>query len=139
AARPRVLLLDEPAAGLMRAEKDALATLMRRIADLGIAVILVEHDMTVVMGISDHVVVLDAGARIAAGAPTVVRHDPKVLHAYLGGTEMRARPRRTAWDGTRPPVLSAQKLSAGYGAVPVLDAISFDIRPGEMAAMLGAN
>ena len=57
-----MLLLDEPAAGLMRADKDALSELLRRIADLGIAVILVEHDMTLVMGISDHVVVLDAGA-----------------------------------------------------------------------------
>src|SRR5215211_330847 len=139
AARPRVLLLDEPAAGLMRSEKAALAALMRRVADLGIAVILVEHDMAVVMGISDHVVVLDAGARIAAGAPVTVRYDTKVLRAYLGGTEMRPRPRRAPWDGARPPVLSALKLGAGYGAVPVLGDISFDIRPGEMAAMLGAN
>ena len=63
ATRPRVLLLDEPAAGLMRADKDALGKLLRRIAELGIAVILVEHDMMLVMGISDHVVVLDAGGR----------------------------------------------------------------------------
>ena len=61
ATRPRVLLLDEPAAGLMRADKAELSKLIRRIADLGVAVILVEHDMTLVMGISDHVVVLDAG------------------------------------------------------------------------------
>ncbi|HKH69348.1 MAG TPA: branched-chain amino acid ABC transporter ATP-binding protein/permease, partial [Reyranella sp.] len=107
AARPRVLLLDEPAAGLMRSEKAALAALMRRVADLGIAVILVEHDMAVVMGISDHVVVLDAGACIAAGAPAAVRYDAKVLRAYLGGTEMRPRPRRAPWDGARPPVLTA--------------------------------
>ena len=67
AMRPRVLLLDEPAAGLMRADKDALSRLLRRIADLGVAVILVEHDMVLVMGISDHVVVLDAGATSPAG------------------------------------------------------------------------
>src|SRR6476469_9479619 len=85
AMRPRVLLLDEPAAGLMRSDKDALSRLIRRIADLGIAVILVEHDMLLVMGISDAVIVLDAGVRIAAGSPIEVRHDPRVLKAYLGG------------------------------------------------------
>ena len=63
AMRPQVLLLDEPAAGLMRADKLELSRLLRRIADLGIAVILVEHDMLLVMGISDRVVVLDAGQR----------------------------------------------------------------------------
>ena len=98
ATRPRVLLLDEPAAGLMRADKAALRTLLRRIADLGIAVILVEHDMALVMGISDHVVVLDAGTIIAAGAAAQVRRDPRVLEAYLGDGEMRARPRATPWQ-----------------------------------------
>ena len=139
AMRPRVLLLDEPAAGLMRADKDALSKLLRRIADLGIAVILVEHDMRLVMGISDHVVVLDAGAPIAAGRPAHIRHDPKVLAAYLGGADARARPRVTAFTATREAVLTANKLSAGYGAAPVLDQVSFTVHPGEMVAMIGAN
>ena len=139
AMRPRVLLLDEPAAGLMRADKDTLGLLLRKIADAGIAVILVEHDMTMVMGISDHVVVLDAGRPIAAGTPAAVRADPTVIAAYLGGTQTRARTRTTPWDGTRTPVLTALRLTAGYGAAPVLDAVDLEVRPGELVALLGAN
>ncbi len=139
AVRPRVLLLDEPAAGLMRADKAALSALLRRIADLGIAVILVEHDMTLVMGISDHVVVLDAGAPIAAGAAVQVRRDPKVVKAYLGEGGARVRPRAEPWDGSRDAILSALKLTAGYGAAPVIENVAFEVRPGEIVALLGAN
>jgi branched-chain amino acid transport system ATP-binding protein/branched-chain amino acid transport system permease protein len=139
AMRPRVLLLDEPAAGLMRSDKVVLSRLLRRIADLGIAVILVEQDMTMVMGISDHVAVLDAGTVIATGTPEDVRRNPRVLAAYLGDAGMRARPRLTAWDGSRDAVLACVKLSAGYGAAPVLDAVDLEICDGEMVALLGAN
>ena len=139
ASRPQVLLLDEPAAGLMRSDKAALSMLIRRIADIGIAVILVEHDMTLVMGISDHIVVLDAGAIIASGTPAVVRHDPRVLKAYLGDGGTRARPREAAWSGSQDAILSCLKLTAGYGAAPVLEEVSFLVRPGETVALLGAN
>jgi ABC-type branched-subunit amino acid transport system ATPase component/ABC-type branched-subunit amino acid transport system permease subunit len=139
AMRPRVLLLDEPAAGLMSADKDALSGLLRGIADIGIAVILVEHDMRLVMGISDLVVVLDAGKPIATGAPNEIRHNPQVLAAYLGGAEMRARPRQAPWSGSQDAVLTAIDLTAGYGALPVLQKLNFQVRPGEMVALIGAN
>jgi ABC-type branched-subunit amino acid transport system ATPase component/ABC-type branched-subunit amino acid transport system permease subunit len=139
AMRPRVLLLDEPAAGLMSSDKDALSVLLRRIADAGIAVILVEHDMRLVMGISDHVVVLDAGRPIAAGTPNVIRHDAKVLAAYLGAAETQARSRERPWDGPRDAVLTVIDLIAGYGAAPVLQKVNIQVRPGEMVALIGSN
>jgi branched-chain amino acid transport system ATP-binding protein len=139
ATRPRLLLLDEPAAGLLPADKAALSTLLRRIAALGITVLLVEHDMPLVMDISDHVVVLDAGIIIATGSPSEVRHNPRVLKAYLGGGEMRARSRTHPWSGVREAVLACRHLSAGYGALPVLHDVSFEIGRGELVALLGAN
>jgi branched-chain amino acid transport system ATP-binding protein len=139
AMRPRVLLLDEPAAGLMSSDKDSLSGLLRRIADAGIAVILVEHDMRLVMGISDHVVVLDAGKPIAAGTPNEVRRDTKVLAAYLGAAETRVRARQQSWDGPQDAVLTAINLAAGYGAAPVLQKVNIEVRPGEMVALIGAN
>ena len=139
ATAPAVLLLDEPAAGLMRADKAALSAVLRRIADAGLAVILVEHDMTLVMGISDHVVVLDAGRPIAAGAPDAVRNDAKVKEAYLGSGERRARPRAVPLPEAPQVELAADGLAAGYGAVPVLQGVSFEVRRGELVALLGAN
>jgi branched-chain amino acid transport system ATP-binding protein len=140
ATRPRVLLLDEPAAGLMRADKDQLGGLLKKIAASGIAVILVEHDMQLVMAVSDHIIVLDAGAVIASGDPAKVRNDPAVLKAYLGAGEMQTRPRPVPWQApSGEVVLSCLKLEAGYGAAPVLENVSLSVRSGEMVALLGAN
>ena len=87
AARPRFLLLDEPAAGLNTTETAEIDALIRKVCDSGITVVLVEHDMRLVMGISDRILVLDNGSKLGEGTAAEVRADPAVIAAYLGAAE----------------------------------------------------
>ncbi len=87
ATRPKLLCLDEPAAGFNPAEKQRLMELIRKVRDQGITVLLIEHDMRLVMGVTDRIVVLEFGRKIAEGKPDEIRDNPAVIAAYLGVDE----------------------------------------------------
>jgi ABC-type branched-subunit amino acid transport system ATPase component/branched-subunit amino acid ABC-type transport system permease component len=137
ATDPDVLLLDEPAAGLSQGEKRLLGDLLQSIAAVGIGVALVEHDMGLVMGTADRVVVLQTGRLIAMGTPAQVQADPQVRKAYLGERTVRQSAMPVEKGGE--PALGAYAVHAGYGAVDVLHGIDVEVRPGEAVALLGAN
>jgi len=167
ATGPSVLLLDEPSSGLNQEETIELGRVLRDLAHRGMAVLLVEHDMSLVMSICDHVSVLDYGAVIASGDPAAVQADPAVQAAYLGAAEeteagprvdtRRGRPATaapapavpgtmTAFPGPVPtagsdaaPMLAMRDVRAAYGRIEVVHGVSLTVPEGSVYALLGPN
>jgi branched-chain amino acid transport system ATP-binding protein len=158
ATSPSVLLLDEPSSGLNAEETRAVGEVLTQLASEGMAVLLVEHDMALVMATCTRVDVLDNGSVIARGDPAAVQADTAVQDAYLGGqTESTPRPivaravegdscdgaplnvRSEGADSVSPLALSAVDVRAGYGRIEVLHGISLAVRSGSAMALLGPN
>src|SRR5262249_16881534 len=115
AAKPRLLLLDEPGAGMTGSEKAVVSSLIRRVREQGLTVLLVEHDMRMVMGISDTVIVLNGGKVIAEGAPAAIQAHPEAIRAYLGGSPGGGGVARGVGDRGRARRLRPDRGPAGCG------------------------
>jgi len=145
ASEPRLLLLDEPAAGMNAAERAHLVERIRSIRDSGVTVLLVEHDIELVMGISEQVYVLDYGRLIAQGRPEVVRNDPAVIEAYLGvkveGRVDLCQTRELADASCPEPdaLLVVQNVVTSYGSIEALHGVSLTVPKGQVVTILGAN
>ncbi|TMC51349.1 MAG: ATP-binding cassette domain-containing protein [Chloroflexi bacterium] len=143
AMRPRLVLLDEPAAGLDAQETAHLAEVLHAVRQrFHVSMLLVDHDMSLVMRVCDYVYVLDFGKMLARGEPSAIRNDPKVIAAYLGEESKKltgeVQTVATAKRDERP-LLEVSKLAAGYGGLEVIRDINLTVRPGEVVACIGAN
>jgi branched-chain amino acid transport system ATP-binding protein len=159
AVAPKLLLLDEPSSGLTQAESERFGDLLVRLSGRGLAVLLVEHDVSLVMRVSATVNVLDFGHLIASGTPAAVRRDATVQAAYLGDAEHLPAPGSNTMRGgpatasarpvsavhgapptdLAPPALDLADVSAGYGQIRVLDGVDLLVPAGNVQVLLGPN
>jgi branched-chain amino acid transport system ATP-binding protein len=157
ATQPKLLLLDEPTAGMNPQETLEFTNFVSRLrTERGLTVLLIEHDMRVVMGVSDRVTVLDYGKKIAEGTPQEIQVNERVIEAYLGSAAIStegeagehavrrpARPRRPAPAGAPAAapaaMLALQSIETFYGSIQALKGISIEVHEGEIVTLIGAN